>query len=711
MALQASIRTPSCSSRLLQLLAAVAIFTHLASPPAYSAQSRAQPPVILISVDTLRTDRLGCYGSRAGKTPQIDAFAAQSTLFAQVNAQVPLTVPSHASMLTSTFPFWNGLEDNSQPLAPGAVTLASVLGGAGYRTAAFVGGFVLDKRFGLAQGFDFYDSPFDLRKMTGRNPGDVKRLGEDVVESAERWIAGNSDAPFFVFLHLYDLHTPYNLPPHLEKRFGPGYEGELAYVDEQLGRFWKFLRDQQLFNKSLIVFTSDHGEGLGDHGESTHGYFIYQTTLWVPLLVKWPGRTGPVPPRVEEALALLDLAPTILQYLGLRVPPEFQGRSFLALINQKSAGAPREIYSETLYPRNHFAASALRSLRLGRHKFIEAPRPELYDLARDPMEKDNLFDRQRALALGLREKLQAIRTRYGPVGTQARRAPSPEVVEQLASLGYAAVASPRTGSREPDLDPKDALADFEKYHEALLRAGAGAHTEAIRMMKELLERRPELVNVRISLAQSQRELGQHFAAVENLRLAVQTDPRNPLAHLNLAVSYFALRQHDLAIKEAKATLALAPHYTQAEELLGSLYLEKQDYAQAQRHYANILEITPEDFAAHYNLGGLAMLENRWGDAERHLVAAVRADPDSADARYALGSVYFQRGDLEAAARELNEAVRIEPRHARAHFQLGLVFRQQQKKDEAIRALKAALAADPKFSPAREELQRLEGALR
>jgi tetratricopeptide (TPR) repeat protein len=612
-------------------------------------------------------------------------------------------------MLTSTYPFWSGLEDNSQPLAPGAVTLAAVLKDAGYRTAAFVGGFVLDKRFGLDQGFDFYDSPFDLRKLTGRNPGDVKRLGEAVVQSAERWIEANAGAPFFVFLHLYDLHTPYNLPPELEKRFGPGYDGELAYVDDLLGRFWKFLQTKQVFDKALIVFTSDHGEGLGDHGESTHGYFIYQTTLRVPLLVTWPSGSGSFRARVEEPLALLDLAPTMLQFLGLRVPPEFQGRSFLALVKPKSPSAPREVYGETLYSRNHFGTSALHSLRVGRHKFIEAPRPELYDLSRDPMEQDNLFDRQKALALGLRDRLQALRARYHPEGTPDRRAPSAEVVEQLASLGYAALSGPRAAEPESDLDPKDAIADFERYHEALVLAGAGERPEAVRILKELLGRRPELVDVRISLAQSQRELGQHFAAVENLRRAVETDPLNPLAHFNLAGSYFALRQHDLAVKEAKATLAIAPHYLQAEELLGTIYLEKKDYAQARVHYGNILKTSPDDFAAHYNLGGLALMENRWTEAEQHLAAAVKADPDSAGARHALGSLHLQRGNLEAAANELAEAIRLEPGSAQAHFHLGLVFREQRKFDQAMREFRAALGADPRFAPAREELRRLEAA--
>src|SRR5207247_2395121 len=248
-----------------------------------TAETQAPSSVILISVDALRADRLSCYGYRKQRTPGIDTISQGGTLFWQPSAQVPLTLPSHVSLLTSTYPFVNGIEDNGQQLGPNVVTLATILKSRGYATAAFVGGFVLDRRFGLNQGFDFYDSPFDLHRRRGIDPGDVKRLGEEVVRAANHWLEENSGQPFFLFLHLYDLHTPYDLPAALRKRFpGPGYEAELAYVDEVLGGFWSALAQQRLLEKALVVFTSDHGESLGDHGESTHGYFIYQSTLRVP---------------------------------------------------------------------------------------------------------------------------------------------------------------------------------------------------------------------------------------------------------------------------------------------------------------------------------------------------------------------------------------------------------------------------------------------
>ena len=249
-----------------------------------AANAQPSTPVILISVDTLRADHLGCYQAVRKITPHIDSIARNGTLFSQVSALVPLTLPSHVALFTSTYPFANGVEDNGVPFVSGT-TLATVLKNAGYRTAAFVGGFVLDRRFGLSRDFDVYDSPFDLHNKTVADVGDLKRPGAQVAAAAIHWLDQNANLPFFLFLHLYDLHTPYDLLPGTRLRRGEaGYDAELTYVDRVLGDFLAFLERRDLLNKSLIVFTSDHGEGLNEHGESTHGFFVYESTLRVPLI-------------------------------------------------------------------------------------------------------------------------------------------------------------------------------------------------------------------------------------------------------------------------------------------------------------------------------------------------------------------------------------------------------------------------------------------
>ena len=412
------------------------------------AIGNAQPstPVILISVDTVRADHLGCYQAGRKITPHIDSIAGNGTLFSQVSSLVPLTLPSHVALFTSTYPFANGVEDNGVPFVAGT-TLATVLKNAGYHTAAFVGSFVLDRRFGLSRDFDVYDSPFDLHNKTVADVGDLKRPGAQVVATAIRWLDQNANSPFFLFLHLYDLHTPYDLPPDPRLRRGEtAYEAELAYVDRVLGDLLAFLERCGLLKKSLIVFTSDHGEGLNEHGESTHGYFVYESTLHVPLIFHWPAGSKRVSQDcIAEPASLLDVAPTILDALGLSRSSEMRGHS---LITRKSV---EEIYSESLYARNHFGCAALRTLRLGRYKYIDAPSPELYDLSSDSRESQNLYTAQRSIAIDLRKRMMAL---LAGVSAAKVRPPTPETVNALRSLGY--LGGPTTSIRvESHIDPKD----------------------------------------------------------------------------------------------------------------------------------------------------------------------------------------------------------------------------------------------------------------
>ena len=678
-----------------------------------SAGDQLHPSIILISVDTLRADHLSCYGYGGVRTAHIDAMAVGGTLFTQVNTQVPLTFPAHVSLLTSTYPFANGVEDNGQQLGGKAVTLATVLKARGYRTAAFVGGFVLDRRFGLGQGFDVYDSPFNGNRQAGKDPGDVKRAAEDVVGSALTWLDQNGNQPFFLFLHLYDLHTPYERIPELRARFhGSDYDIELAYVDEHLGRFWEFLNRRELPKSTLVVFLSDHGESLGDHGERTHGYFIYQSTVHVPLIIHWPGHWPATqqayPKRIEEPISLLDPAPTVLQFADVKRPAEFQGRSLLGLLSAGKPAASEEIYSESLYAHRHFGTSSLRSLRVAQFKYIEAPRPELYDLSTDPRESHNLYSNRKSLALSLHERLLSLRARYATGGTAAEsQALSPEVVERLASLGYVAASAAHTDFPDSGPDPKDRIDAYERYGQALAVGSAGRLAESNAMLRGLLAEDPSLNDVRVSLGLNEQKLDDHGDAVENFREALKRAPTNALAHFNLAVSYFALRRLDDAYKELQVTLAISPSYTRAEELLGTIWIERKAYDQARAQFNHLLTVDPGNYTAHYNLGILAALEGQWDEGAKQLQAALRADPSSAEAHNALGSVYLRQGDLERARAEFSEAVRLAPQFAGAHYNLGLVFRGQGRSDEAAREFRLALASDPQLRAARDALDSLK----
>ena len=696
---------PSCLAVVLQL-----VF----SSAAFGLAGNSRTPVILISVDTLRADHLSCYGYDRIQTSAIDSLAKGGTLFSAVNSQVPLTLPSHVSLLTSTYPFANGVEDNGEVLAPRAITLATVLKAQGYSTGAFIGGFALDRRFGLDQGFDVYDSPFDLSRQTGVDPSDLKRPGEEVTNSAEEWVDKNAAEPFFLLLHLYDLHTPYHLPAQAQARFGKdGYDTELRYVDDNLAQFFDFLRKKGLFDKALIVFLSDHGEGLGDHGEATHGYFIYQSTLHVPLIIHWPEGKTPLPARVNEPVGLLDVAPTILEFLGFSPPSHFQGTSQLYLVSQAPV-AQGAVYSESLYAHNHYACSPLRSLRNGRFKYIDAPKPELYDLDRDPREITNLYRNRRALGISFHERLQSLMARNPAMHGLSSEAVSPQAAEQLRALGYMAGSSTSRPDSHSGADPKDRIIQYEETHRAITLAYSGNLKEAVALLEDVLAKTPDLPDARNILGLFQQKLGLHEEAARNFREVLREDPSNVLAHYNLAVSYFNLNRSDSSIKEIDALRAIASDSgrayeqvtTPAEELLGTIWLQQKDFPRARAQFEHLLTVVPRDFVAQYNLGWLAGLQGDLAGGIQHLEIAVDVEPDNAEAHSALGALYLRQENLPAAHNQFLEATRLAPASASAHYNLGAVLARQDNNRDASSEFRKALQLDPDFHQAREALNRL-----
>jgi arylsulfatase A-like enzyme/Tfp pilus assembly protein PilF len=650
----------------------------------FSFPARSATPVILISVDTLRADHLGCYQPGRRQSPHIDALAKSGTLFSQVSTPFPLTLPAHVALFTSTYPFANGVQDNGIPLNNTAATLATVLKKAGYQTSAFVGSFVLDRRFGLSRGFDVYDGPLDVHNNIAGGPVDHKRPGDQVTEAAKRWIEKNASAPYFLFLHLYDLHAPYSLPPDPSLRHGEtGYQAELAYVDKLLGDFFAFLERRGLFDKALIVFTSDHGEGLGEHGENSHGYFIYQSTLHVPLIVHWPaGARRIAQNRIDEPANLIDVAPTILDAVGLAVPSEMRGHSLM------KGGSAEEVYSESVYARNHFGCAGLRSLRVGGYKYIDAPKPELYDLTSDPSERQNIYDQQRSKAAALRERIVAIR---GNAPVPATPSPTPETAAALRSLGYLSGSS-RANRLESHVDPKDRIADFERFSQALGLASAGRLAESDGVLEKLSEALPDIADIRMNLGLNRLRLKDDAQAANEFKRVIELDPTNAGAHFELGLCYFRQRQGEIAAKEFNTTLALEPWYTRADEALAEIYIQGKDFPQARAHLNHLLTIDPASYTAHFNLGIFAAMENNWDEAQRQIVAALAADPGSAEAHNTLGGIYLQRGELEPARRQFEDAIRRQPNFAEAHYRLGLVLQKQGKSAQAAQEFHAAQEA-------------------
>lgn len=684
--------------------------------PALHGESEASTPVIVVSVDTLRADHLSCYGYDRLRTPNIDAFARGGTLFTDVNSQVPLTLPSHVSLFTSTFPFSNGVQENVDKLGPGLITLATILKAQGYSTAAFIGGFALDRQFGLDQGFDHYDSTFVLHFDHPLDLADLKRPGKEVTSAAMEWLGNHGKGPFFAFLHFYDLHTPYNLPPAERERLGGNdYDSELKYANECLGHFWAFLQKKGLVEKALIIFLSDHGEGLGEHGEKEHGYFVYQSTLRVALMIHWPLGARACAARVNKPVSLIDVSPTILQFLGLPSPRQFQGRSLLPLLHEESPAQEREVYSESLYAQRHLGTSPVRSLRVGRYKYIDTTTPELYDLSRDPHELSNLYSRQKSVALALNDQMLSLRSRFGTVKSVEAKALSPEVVERLNSLGYVAFTNLHPAGSGSAPDPKDTLAEYTKTQHAIELAQAGRLRESASLLESVLAKKPDLLESRSILGTVHEKLGQHELAVRDFREVLRKDSTNLLVHYDLAVSYFHLNQLDNAIKELEAVEAFGaaegPASQQvtlpAGELLGTIWLQKKDYGRARMEFIHVLKATPRNYTAHYNLGMLDLREGKLDTGELHLLVAIQAEPNSSEAHLALGKLYFQRGDLGPAGDQFTEAARLDPKSASAHYNLGLVLDQKKMTVGAAREFRKALEVDPQFLAARQALRRIE----
>jgi choline-sulfatase len=619
------------------------------------SEPASQVPVILISIDTLRADHLSCYGYQHLETPAIDALAAGGTLFSEASSQIPITLPSHLSLLTWTYPFANGIEENGERVPEGAVTLAGVLQSHGYRTAAFIGGYFLAREFGLDQGFSLYDAPFSGHIEGSGAAAALKRPAAEVLAGARKWLDDRgstpSSSPFFLFIHLFDLHHPYTEPESFRTRYAASeYDAELAYADSELGEFWQFLRHRGLFSRTLIVLTADHGESLGDHGESTHGYFIYQSTLHVPLIIHWPEQdsrktpagappSAPEPELIVKAVGLIDVAPTILQVLGLPRPESFQGRSLLDLLaSGASSSQPREIYSESLYAHDKFGWAPLRALRMGDFKYIAAPAPELYNLADDPGEDHNLVSDHPAVARALGARLAELRRRYARAAKSGVPAPpemTPEALANLHALGYLGFSAAYAGRDTSGPDPKARLAEYRQYLRALELSQTGHVSDAIAAYREVLDE----------------------------------DAGNLPAHDDLAEYYFQLRRFFDAASESRAALAIDSHDERSGELLGSVWLEIGDKARARAEFERLLGFAPKNYRAHFGLGLLDENAGRLDDALRDFQAAINSRPDAPEAHDRLGEIYVKEDDSRDAAREFRCALRLNPQLSAARDSL------------------------------------------
>ncbi len=541
-----------------------------------------QTPVILISVDTLRADHLSSYGYQSIRTPEIDAYAQNSsTLFTQAACQIPLTLPSHTSLLTSTYPFENGVEENAERVPAGVVTLASVLRSHGYKTGAFIGSVFLERQFGLDPGFDDYDSPFNFAagsRISGsmifaggpQNPYSVreKRDGALVVGATLHWLAQHHGQAVFAFVHLFDVHEPYSIPADIARQRGISrYDAQVEYADEVLGHFRERLQASGWWDRSLVVLLSDHGESLGEHGEKSHGYFIYQSTVWVPLMFHWPAGAPAYPARVSQPAGLIDVAPTILDFLHLPAPPSFEGESLLPDLKTGSeAGA---VFSESVYTRDAFGWAPLRSLRLGKYKYILAPRPELYDLEHDPGEQVNLVAKDSSQALELRTRLEKLLAHRTPHEQAAHPDITPATRTLLQSLGYLAPGSKRNSDLTAP-DPKDRLTEYHLYEQALTALFDRRMEEAVATFSQILAQNPHNTLARRDLGDCYLEMRAYAKARTALEQVAAQEPDDYMVQLELGMADEHLGRLEEALRHVQAACKMFPASAQCKKELDAI---------------------------------------------------------------------------------------------------------------------------------------------
>ncbi len=669
--------------------------------------------VILITVDTLRADKVGCYGAAGVATPAMDAFAAQGIRYERAISQTPLTLPSHTTIMTGTLPIFHGVRDNGGFVVPSElVTMAESFKAKGYDTAAFVAAYVLDSKWGLNQGFDTYFDKFDLSRFEKISLGEVQRPANEVIDEALGWIDKKKDGRFFAWIHLYDPHTPYAPPEPFKSQYPQNpYLGEIAFTDTQLARLWDYLGRNGLRDNLFLVFASDHGESLGEHEETTHGFFVYQAALHVPLIIvtPFPGLRGVTS---AETVGLADIMPTVCEMAGLPVPAEVQGKSLVPSFFRPGAAADRLAYSETFYPRYHYGWSDLRSVQDGRFKLILAPVPELYDLDRDPGEEKNLVYLEKKVFEDLSARAEVLMAEAGRNALEVDlKKVDEETREKLAALGYVGSFTDSSKLKGQKLaNPRDKIGVFNELSRARESGLEGDPEEAIRTIQAIIKEDPTIADAHFSLGNVFSKARRFGEAVESFKKSLELKPDDSFAVINIANAYQAMGRFDEAEKFVLDYLARGFDDSQLYFLLGTLKVNQSEPDKAVPYFEKCLAGNPRSASAHNSLAAIYL--NRSGDgdlarAEEHLNAASAINPTLTSLRYNMAQLRENQNRLAEAADLYLQEIADSPKSFKALFNLSRVYRLMGREEEEYDALQKTIAANPEFPIAYFYLARIE----
>ena len=653
-------------------------------------------PVIVISIDTLRADHLPVYGATAVETPNIDALARDAIVFENAYSHVPLTLPSHVSMLTGLLPEVSGIRNNLGYRfdSAGTPSIPTLLKAKGYATGAAVSAYVLRAATGLAAAFDDYDDAID-RASEGGALGDLQRSGDQTVAAAIRWITSKQDRPFFYMVHLFEPHAPYAPPEPFRSRYAARpYDGEIAVTDAYVGQLLDALRALGVYDRATIILMSDHGEGLGDHGEEQHGIFVYREAIHIPLLLKLP-KAEMSGTRVKAPVQLADVLPTLAAMTGFEVPEKAKGLSLIDVARGK-APADRRIYSESMYPRIHLGWSDLASLVDARHHYIDAPRPELYDLATDPKEKRNILGEQRRVFASMREE---VRTHDRKL--ELPQNVDPEEAAKLAALGYLGSSPSSSAGELPD--PKDGIVDIERLTQAHALVREGKNAEAVALLREVLARNPAFADGWTLLAKTLDGMGRSEEALDAYKKTIEAAPMLvPGTAMSMALLYQRIGRFDDAIEHAE--LAISAHPA-ARLVMAQSYLSKKDLAAAERQAQALMNDADKRDDAAVLLAQIRIAQRRFAEAVsilERLEARIGASGGTVPPNF-----WFARGDIFArnnraadAERAFAEEIRLYPRNREAYVRLAVLQVLTGREPEARRTLDAMIRANPDASSRR-----------
>jgi len=685
--------------------------------------------IILITMDTTRTDHIGIYGKNKADTPNIDMVAKEGTVFRRCITQTPLTLPTHLSMLTGTYPLYNNVRDNVGFKVPEKLEfLSETLKKKGYNTAAFVSTFVLHSKWGMNQGFDEYSDDFNFNKFSIIK---VQRRGDITLKKAKSWIKDNKEKKFFSWVHLYDPHTPYDAPEPFGSRYPRDpYRGEIEYMDSILGDFFKFLKEQKLYDKSIIILVGDHGEALGQHGEKDHGFFIYNETVHVPLIIRTPDKK--LRKSVNDLVEIVDIAPTVLDMLEIKKPKEYQGESLYGVLRNKKERKNKIAYTESYFPRFHFGWSELKGFYLtdrgNLYKYIIAPKEELYNLKNDPNEEINIIENEAGILKKYKGKFRTF------IKNRSKNAIKPNSGEKLSasdmakfkSLGYIG-ESLDTSTKKNLKNPKDMVNIIHRLSKAVsLLEKNKEYDKAIDLLSGILEEEKGIMDVMLYLGNAYKKKGMYekalnyykgiltkkhdsFSAMFNIintlldmnkleealqsaNMFIKKFPNDFTLYNKLGRILFRMKKYKKTLEVYKKAIDLEPTNSIAIAEIGRVYLTLKDYDKAELYFKRAEKLNPKQFDLNFLFG---LLEDERGNRQRAIelyTKEITLNPRSSKALYNLALEEERNGDLEKAEKYFRRVIEIKPRFNFPYFMVAkCIFENPDKLEEAKKMCEDGLA--------------------